>query len=45
MILCGESQQDLVMMVGRFVEVCRGRGLKVNGDESKVIKLVREKES
>ena len=26
-------------MVGRFVEVCRRRGLKVNADKSKVMEL------
>ena len=29
-VLCGESEEDLRMMVGRFAEVCRRRGLKVN---------------
>ena len=30
-------------MVGRFAEVCRRRGLKVNGGKSKVIVLNGEK--
>ena len=30
LVLCGESDEDLKSIVGRFVEVCRGRGLKVN---------------
>ena len=29
MVLCGESEENLRMMVGRFAEVCRRRGLKV----------------
>ena len=32
LILCGESEEDLRAMVGRIVEVCRRRGLKVNAD-------------
>ena len=28
LILCGESEEDLRAMVGRFVEVCRIRGKK-----------------
>ena len=28
MVLCGESEERLRAMEGRFVEVCRGRGLK-----------------
>ena len=39
LVLCGESEEDLRAMVGRFVEVCRKRGLKVNTGESKVILL------
>ena len=41
-VLCGESEEDLRVMVGRFVEVCRRRGLKVNTGESKVMVLNRE---
>ena len=37
MILCGESKEDLRAMVGRFVEACRRRDLKVNPCKSKVI--------
>ena len=33
--LCVESEEDLSAMVGRFVEVCRRRGLKVNAGKSK----------
>ena len=39
--MCGESEEDLRLMVGRFVEVCR-RGLKVNTDRSKVMVLNEE---
>ena len=30
LVVCGESEEDLKVMVGRFAEVCRRRGLKVN---------------
>ena len=36
--LCGESEEDLRAIVGRFVEVCR-RSLKVNAGTSKVMML------
>ena len=39
LVLFVESEEDVWAMVGRFVEVCRGRGLKVNADKSKVIVL------
>ena len=39
MVLFGESKEDLGAMVGRFDEVCRRRGLKVNGGKSKVMVL------
>ena len=42
--LCGESEEGLRAMVGRFVEVCRRRGLKVNGGKSKVMLLGGEEE-
>ena len=35
LFLCGESEDDLQAMVGRFVEVCRRRGIKDNADKSK----------
>ena len=31
--MCGESEEDLRAMVGRFVKVCRRRGLKVNAGD------------
>ena len=27
LVLCGESEENMRVMVGRFVEVCRSRGL------------------
>ena len=38
-VLCGESEEDLKAIMGRFVEVCRRRGLKVNASKSKVMLL------
>ena len=32
-----ESEEDLRAMVGRFVEMCRRRGLKINADKTKVM--------
>ena len=37
LVLCGESEEDLRVMVGQFVEVCRRRGLNINAGKSKVI--------
>ena len=34
-----ESEEDLRVMIGRFAEVCRRKGLKVNGGKSKVMVL------
>ena len=39
LVLCGKLGEDLRMMVGRFAEVCRRRGLKVNTGKSKVMVL------
>ena len=39
LVLCNESEDDLRVMVGRFVEVCRRGGLKVNADKSRVLLL------
>ena len=39
MVLCDESEEDLRVMVGRFAEVCRRSGLKVNAGRSKVMVL------
>ena len=35
LVLYGESEEDLRVMVGRFAEVCRRRGIKVNAGKSK----------
>ena len=45
LVLCGDSEEDLRMMMGRFVEVHKRRGLKVNVDKSKVTVLVVERMS
>ena len=41
-VLCGESDEDLRAIVGRFVEVCRRRGLKANAAKNKVMALGEE---
>ena len=38
-VLCGESEEDLKAIMGRFIEVCRRRGLKGNVGKSKVMLL------
>ena len=35
LVLCGEAEEDLRAMVGRYAEFCRRRGLKVNAGKSK----------
>ena len=30
LVLCGESEEELRTILGRFIEVCRRRGVKVN---------------
>ena len=40
MVLCGESEGNLKVMVGRFVEVYRRRGLKFNAGKSEVMVFV-----
>ena len=39
LVLCGESEEDLRAVVGRFVEVCRRIDLKANAGKSKVMFL------
>ena len=39
LVLCGESEEAPVVMLGRFAEVCRRRGLKVNAGKTKVMAL------
>ena len=36
LVLCGESEEDLIAIVGCFIEVCRRRGLKVNAGNSNI---------
>ena len=38
-VFCGEPKEDLREMVGRFVEGCKGRGLKDNAGKIKVMLL------
>ena len=38
-VACGESEEDLREMVGRFAELCRRRSLKVHAGKSKVMVL------
>ena len=38
-VLCGESEENLKVMVERFVEVCKRMSLKVNTDKNKVMVL------
>ena len=37
LVLCGELEEDLRVMGGWFVEVCKRRGMKVNAVKSKVM--------
>ena len=37
--LCGKLEEDLKVIVQRFDEVCRRRGLKVNANKSEVMVL------
>ena len=39
LVLCGEPEEDLRVMLRRFAEVCRRRGLKGNVGKSKVTAL------
>ena len=39
LVLCGESEEDLRVMVGWFADVCRRRGMNVNAAKSKVMVL------
>ena len=43
LVLCGESKEDLRAMMGRFVEVCRRKGLKVIAGKRKVMVMNVEK--
>ena len=39
LVLCGESEEDLRVMVGWFAKMYRRRGVKFNEDKSKVMVL------
>ena len=39
LVLCGELEEDLRVIVEHFVEVCRRRGLQVNAGKSKMMVL------
>ena len=39
LVLCGESEEDLKVMVKWFAEMCRRRGLKVIAAKRKVMVL------
>ena len=43
LVLCGESEEDLRVMVGYLAEVCRKGGLKVIVGKSKVMVLGGER--
>ena len=42
LVLCDGSEENLSAMLGRFVEMCRRKGLKVNAGKSKVMVLGEE---
>ena len=42
LVLCGESEENLRVMVERFAEVYRRTGLKVNAGKSKAMVMNRE---
>ena len=44
LVLCAESKEELRAMVGRFAELCRRRGLKVNAGKRNVMVLNGEEE-
>ena len=44
LVLCRDSEEDLKVMVERFVEVCKRRGLKFNVDKTKGMVLGGEEE-
>ena len=39
LVIFGESDEDLKVIVGRFAEVCRRRGMKANAGKSEVMVL------
>ena len=45
LVFCDESKEGMRVIVGRFTEVCRRRGLKVNAGKSKEMVLNGEGDS
>ena len=45
LVFGSEYEDDLIMVVGRFVEVCTRNGLKINSDNNRVMVLGREEGS
>ena len=43
LVLCGESEEEMRVIVGRFIEVCRRRGLRLNVSKS-IVKVMNGKE-
>ena len=39
LLLCSNSEEDLREMMGRFIEMCTRRGLKINAGKSKMMVL------
>ena len=39
LVMCGESEEDLRIIAGRFIGVSMKRGLKINASKSKVMLL------
>ena len=39
LVLCAEKEEDMKVMVVRFVEICRIRGLKDNADKNNAMVL------
>ena len=44
MVLCGEPEEGLRVMLRRFAKACRRRGLKINAGKSKVMVMNGEEE-
>ena len=42
LVLCGKPEEDMKVIVERFVKLCRSSGLKVNVDKSRVVGLCEE---
>ena len=44
LVLCGESEENLKMMVRCFIKVCRRRGVKVNAHKRNMMTLEGERD-